>query len=127
MITIDDFSKIEIRIGTILEASKIPEGNKLIKLIVDFGGLDDAGEIVILPELTEKYANRHVRQIMSAIALFYPDPSVLVGKQIPIITNLESREFRGYKSQGMIMATDDENGVVLLLPERFVKAGTKLR
>ncbi len=126
MITLDDFVKIEIKIGTILEATKIPEGDKLLKLIIDFGDLNDAGEIEILTEIKEKYPNRHIRQVMSAIAEFYPDPSVLVGKQIPVITNLEPRKFRGYESQGMIMATDDEKGIVLLMPERHVKSGIKL-
>ena len=126
MITLDDFLKIEIKIGTILEATKIPEGDKLLKLIIDFGDLNDVGEIEILTEIKEKYPNRHIRQVMSAIAEFYPDPSVLVGKQIPVITNLEPRKFRGYESQGMIMATDDEKGIVLLMPERKVKSGIKL-
>jgi methionine--tRNA ligase beta chain len=68
MITIDDFKKIEIKIGTVIDAVKIPEGDKLLKLIFDFG--------------EEK------RQIMSAIAVFYPDPTILIGKQIAVITNL---------------------------------------
>ncbi len=126
MININDFSKIEIRIGTVLSAEKVPDADKLIKLIFDFGELENIGEITILPELAEKYPNKHVRQIMSAIAGFYPDPLVLIGKQIPVITNLEPRTFRGYESQGMIMATDDENGIILLVPERQVKPGMKL-
>jgi len=67
-----------------------------------------------------------VRQIMSAIAPFIPDPSVLVGKQIAVVTNLEPRKFKGYISQGMIMATDDENGIVLITPERKVEPGSKI-
>lgn len=126
MITLDDFIKIEIKIGTILEATKIPEGDKLLKLIIDFGDLNDVGEIEILAEIKEKYPNRHVRQVMSAISEFYPDPSVLVGKQIPVITNLEPRKFRGYESQGMIMAGHDESGLILLTPERKINPGVKL-
>lgn len=130
-INIDDFSKVDIRIGTILEAVKVPDADKLIKLIFDFGHqeIPDGNmieEIAILPELAEKYPGKHVRQVMSAIASFYPDPSVLVGKQIAVITNLEPRKFRGYVSQGMIMATDDDQGIVLLTPEKPVKPGSKI-
>lgn len=105
-ITIDDFAKVEIRIGTVLEAEKVPDADKLIRLQFDFGDEE--------------------RQVMSAIAEFYPDPSVLVGKQIAVCVNLEPRKFRGYESQGMIMATDNEEGVVLLTPEKIVKPGSKI-
>ncbi len=152
MITIDDFSKVEIRIGTVLEAVKVPEADRLIQLIFDFGTLeneipdqvrDDEGEIAsqvrndedpltgsgkmnYLPELVEKYPGRDVRQVMSAIAPFIPDPSTLVGKQIAVCVNLEPRTFKGYVSQGMIMATDNEEGIVLLTPEKPVKPGAKI-
>ncbi len=107
MITIDDFAKIEIKIGTVLEVVKVPEGDRLLKLLFDFGD--------------EK------RQIMSAIAEFYPDPSVLVGKQIAVCVNLEPRTFKGYESQGMIMATGDKDtGITLLVPEKPVEPGAKI-
>lgn len=107
MITIDDFSKLEIRIGTVLEAEKVPDADKLIKLLFDFGD--------------EK------RQIMSAIAPFISDPSALVGKQIAVCVNLESRKFRGYESQGMILATgNEEEGITFLVPEKSVKPGAKI-
>ncbi|HEV2340038.1 MAG TPA: hypothetical protein VGT05_04780 [Patescibacteria group bacterium] len=106
MVTFDDFTKLEIKVGTIIEATKIPQGDRLLQLIFDFGD--------------EK------RQIMSAIAAFYPDPSVLVGKQIPVITNLETRTLKGHVSQGMIMATDDENSIVFLVPEKPVKNGVRV-
>ena len=153
-ITIDDFSKVEIRIGTVLEATKVPDADKLFKLIFDFGpderseggrlqgeaadkgGLvTDSGQARMtndegfnpLPELVEKYPNRDVRQIMSAIAPFIPDPETLVGKQIAVCVNLEPRTFRGYVSQGMIMATG-ENAETLsfLVPEKKVEAGSKV-
>lgn len=138
MITIDDFAKVQIKIGTVLEAIKVPDADRLIQLIFDFGALPEAqpaaeGEvqapqeaITRLPELIEKYPGRDVRQIMSAIALFFPDPQVLVGKQIAVVVNLEPRKFRGYLSQGMIMATDDEQGIVLMTPERKVTPGAKI-
>ncbi len=105
-ITFDDFAKLEIRIGTILSAEKVPDGDKLLKLQVDFGD--------------EK------RQIMAAIALFYPDPEVLIGKQTPVVTNLEPRKFKGHESQGMIIATDNEEGIVLLTPEKKVPSGARV-
>lgn len=127
-IRIEEFAKVEIRIGMVLEAEKVPDADRLIRLIFDFGPLNpkETLEITLLPELQEKYPGKHVRQIMSAIAPFYPDPSVLVGKQIAVVTNLEPRKFRGYESQGMIVATDNEEGVVLLVPEKSVTPGAKI-
>ncbi len=107
MINIDDFAKLEIKIGKVVSAEKIPEGDKLLKLLVDFG--------------TEQ------RQIMSGIAEYYPDPNVLVGKQMPVLVNLEPRKFKGYESQGMIMAIDAGDGIVLLKPEKEVQNGSILR
>ncbi len=128
MITIDDFAKVEVRVGTLLEVTKVPEADRLLQLIFDFGPLPaEPLEIELLPELTEKYPGRQVRQIMSAIAGFFPDPSVLVGKQIAVCTNLEPRKFKGYVSQGMILALgDEETGLSLLIPEKPVEPGAKL-
>lgn len=107
MINIDDFKKVEIKIGKIISAEKIPEGDKLLKLVVDFG--------------TE------TRQIMSGIARFFPDPAVLVGRQMPFVTNLETRTMLGYESQGMILATDSPDGPVLLHPAVEVPAGSMIK
>lgn len=146
MITINDFAKVQIKIGTVLEATKVPDADKLIQLIFDFGALNsviasetkqspEEEEIAMsqsphnddmLPELVEKYPGRDVRQIMSAIAPFFPDPGVLVGKQIAVVVNLEPRKFRGYLSQGMIMATDDKQGIVFMTPEKKVTPGAKI-
>lgn len=146
-INIDEFSKVEIKIGTLLEATKVPDADRLLRLVFDFGPLptltptptesgstlsqeeneDKENEnIERLPELLEKYPGRDVKQIMSAIAPYIPDPSSLVGKQIAVCTNLEPRKFRGYMSQGMIMATDNEEGVVFMTPEKKVAPGAKI-
>ena len=106
-ITFEDFKKVEIRIGKIIAAEKISEGDKLLKLSVDFG--------------TE------TRQIMSGIAEFFPDPSVLVGRQAPFVTNLAPRTLRGYESHGMILATDGEKGIVLLHPAEEVLNGNLVK
>lgn len=108
MISFEDFAKLDIRIGTIISAEKIPEGDKLLKLIFDIG-------------------NDETRQIMSGIAEFYPDLSVLVGKQIPVLLNIEPRKLKGYESQGMIIAIDEGQGIAMLNPERKVESGSKVR
>ncbi|HET9946687.1 MAG TPA: hypothetical protein VFQ63_01355 [Patescibacteria group bacterium] len=129
MITIDDFAKVEIRIGTVLQATKVLDADRLIQLIFDFGDLSDpdSAEITRLPELVEKYPGRDVRQIMSAIAPFIEDPSTLVGKQIAVCINLEPRSFRGYQSQGMIMATgDNAETLSFMVPEKKVEPGSKI-
>jgi methionyl-tRNA synthetase len=129
MVTIDEVARIEIRCATILECEKVTDADKLLRLVCDLGPDDDSfdKDIVLMEELKVKYPGRHVRQIISAIAPFYPDPSVLVGKQIGIYSNLTPRMFRGYLSQGMIMATEDqEGGIVLLTPEKKVQEGSRV-
>ncbi len=106
-ITIEDFKKVEMKIGTILSAEKIPEGDKLLKLVVDFGS--------------------EQRQIMSGIAEFFHDPSVLVGRQAPFVVNLAPRVLRGHESQGMILATDGPEGIILLHPASSVPPGSLVK
>lgn len=96
MISIDDFKKTEIRIGLITAAEKVVDADKLLKLSVDFG-------------------EEKERQIISGIALYFPDPSVLVGVKCPFVTNLEPRVIRGLESQGMIMAANSGEGFFTLL------------
>ncbi len=107
MITIDDFKKVEIKMGKIISAEKIPEGDKLLKLSVDFGS--------------------ETRQIMSGIAKTFPDPSVLIGREMPFVTNLEPRTLLGYESQGMILACDSSDGPVLLHPDKEVLPGSMIK
>lgn len=107
MIDYDDFAKLDIRIGTIISAEKIPEGDKLLKLQVDMGD--------------------ETKQIMAGIAEFYTDPSELVSKQIPVLTNLKPRKLRGYESQGMMLATDAEGKPILLNPSEKVPNGSKVK
>jgi methionine--tRNA ligase beta chain len=104
MATIDDFKKLEIRIGKILSAEKIPEGDMLLKLSVDFGD--------------------KTLQIMSGIAEYFPDPGVLVGREAPFVVNLDPRRLKGHESQGMILATDNAEGIVLLHPAAEVPPGS---
>jgi methionyl-tRNA synthetase len=89
MITIEDFKKVDIVVGQILFAEKIPETDKLLKLSVDLG------------ESTP-------RTIVSGISLHFPDCSVLVGKKCMFVANLEPRTIRGIESNGMILAVSTD-------------------
>ncbi len=107
-IAIDDFAALDIRIGTVLEAERVPDTDKLVRFVVDLG--------------TEH------RQIVGGFAPSYPDPSVLVGTQVPVLTNLEARTIRGLESRGMVLAASTtENGPVALHPRSPVDPGTVVR
>ncbi len=106
MISFSDFKKLDIRIGEILEAEKVPDTDKLLRLLIDLG--------------SEK------RQIVTGMAEFY-DPLHLIGKQVPVLTNLEPRKFRGIESRGMILAVDVEGRPVLLHPDEKVPSGSIVR
>ena len=105
MINLDDFKKLDIRIGKIVSARKAEGTEKLLRLEVDFG--DALGK----------------RQVVSGIAKFY-DPETLIGKLCPFIINLEPRRFMGVESQGMIVAAAPEGKAVLLHPDQEVPEGT---
>lgn len=107
MITIDDFRKLDIKIGKVISAEKVPDADKLIKFVFDLGN--------------EK------RQIMAGIAEFFDDPSVLIGKEMPIVVNIEPRKFRGYESHGMIIAADVNGRPILLHPEEEIPPGSMVR
>lgn len=108
-ISIDDFKKVEIRIGHIQTAEKFVGTDKLLKLSVDFG-------------------EGRNRQILSGIALYFPEPSTLVGVKCAFCTNLEPRTIRGEVSEGMIMAGSTEDGIFTLLrADSATPAGTKIK
>ena len=85
MITIDDFKKVEIKIGEIISVENIEGSDKLLKLKVNFGD--------------------HERQVLSGIKAYFPEPQALVGKRYPFVTNLAPRTMMGLESQAMILAT----------------------
>lgn len=108
-ISYENFTKVEMKVGKILTAEKIPETDKLLKLSVDFG-------------------EEKVRQIVSGISLYFPDPSVLVGRNCLFVTNLEPRVIRGQESNGMILALSTEDGKFSLLePNKDIPIGTKVK
>ena len=110
MISYEDFKKVEIKIGKIISAEKIPDTDKLLLLKVDFGTatliVSDTAQITAETPLPneEKKEGRDVRQIISGIAPHFPDPSSLVGIKCAFVTNLAPRIIRGYESYGMILA-----------------------
>lgn len=83
-ISIDDFKKVEIRIGEVLSAEPLQGSDKLLKLKVHFGD--------------------HERQVLSGIKAYIPDPQTLVGKRYPFVTNLAPRMMMGLESQAMLLA-----------------------
>lgn len=105
--TIDDFQKIEIKVGTVISAVPVEGADKLYILQVDLN-------------------EEKPRQILSGIRE-YVQPEDLVGKQFPFVTNLAPRMLRGHESQGMILAGSDENGLALLNPSKSLINGTRLR
>jgi methionine--tRNA ligase beta chain len=108
MINIEDFEKIEIKIGRVVSVEKVVGADKLLKFVFDLG--------------TEE------RQILSGIAEFYPDLNALIGKEIPILINLEPRIIRGQKSEGMVLVAIAEEGrPVLLHPASDVPPGSQVR
>lgn len=105
MINFSEWKKLELRIGKILLVEKVENSDKLIKLQVDLG--------------------KEKRQIVAGIAEFFK-PKDLIGKEIPILVNLEPKMFRGVESKGMILAVDIEGRPVLLHPEKEIPPGSKI-
>ncbi len=121
MITYEDFKKIEVRVGKILSAEKIPDTDKLLKLSVDFAETKE-----VINEAGEKSVTPILRQIVSGISAYFPDPAVLVGKTCMFVTNLEPRMIRGFESNGMLFAiSDDKGNFSLLEPNQSIGPGTR--
>jgi methionyl-tRNA synthetase len=109
MISIEDFKKVDIAVGEILSAEKVPETDKLLKLSVDLG-------------------EGSPRQIVSGISLYFPDCNVLIGKKCMFVINLEPRTIRGLESNGMLFAVSDNEGRFSLLePNADMPAGARAK
>ena len=102
-IKFEDFKKLDIRIGKIISAEKVENADKLLKLKISFG--------------------KEKRQIIAGIAESY-SPEDLIGKQIPVLFNLETKKLKGLESQGMILAADSEGKPILLHPDKEVPPGS---
>ena len=106
VIDFEDFSKLDIRVGTILEAEKVAKTKKLLQLTVDVG-ID-------------------VRTIVSGIAESF-SPEDIIGQQVSVLVNLAPRKIRGVESQGMILMTDTPDGkLAFVAPERSIKNGQEV-
>jgi len=103
MISIDEFKKVELKVGRIEKVEEIPKSKNLYKLIVDFGG--------------EK------RQIVSGIKKYYK-PEELEGKQFVFVTNLQHAKIMGEVSEGMILAAVNDEDIALIRPDREIPNGT---
>ncbi|MBI4948150.1 methionine--tRNA ligase [Candidatus Berkelbacteria bacterium] len=106
-ISFEEFSKLDIRIGTVLSVEKVPETDRLLKFEFDFG--------------TEK------RTIIGGWAISYPEPEVLIGKQMPVLCNLEPRIIKGVESQGMVLSAVLQEQPIALFPEKAVGNGAVVR
>ncbi|MEK6852654.1 MAG: methionine--tRNA ligase subunit beta [Nanoarchaeota archaeon] len=106
-INLDDWKKIDIRVGKIKEAVNHPNADSLVILKVDLG--------------------KEVRQLVAGLKKHY-NRQDLKGKNILVLTNLKPVEIRGVKSEGMLLAAVDKSSdkVVLLAPEKDVSSGTRV-
>src|SRR5690606_36117610 len=106
-ITFDDFVKLDMRVGTILEAEKMPKADKLLILKVDVG-ID-------------------TRTVVSGIAESF-SPDDIIGKKVTVVTNLAPRKLRGVESQGMILMTENTDGKLVFVnpDENDVNNGTTI-
>lgn len=111
--TIDEFKNCDLRVGKVVTAERVEGSEKLLRLQIDLGEKDEAGE----PKM---------RQILSGIGKVYT-PEEMAGKQVVIIANLDPRMIMGFESQGMVLAASDADGrPVILTPAGEVASGTKI-
>ena len=104
---IDEFGKMDIRVGTVLECTKVPKADKLLQFLIDDG--------------------MNKRTIVSGIAKYYPNPEELVGKQVCFIANFEPRKLKGVTSEGMILSAEDKDGrLVVVTPSQPVAPGSNV-
>lgn len=103
-ISIEDFKKVEIKVGLIKEAQRIEKSNKLLRLKVDLG-------------------EGCLRQIISGIALDY-EPESLVGQMVCVVANLKPAKLMGEMSEGMILAVRDSDNLALISPTKEKIAGS---
>ena len=106
-VTIDEFARIDLRVGTILTAEPHPKADRLLVLKVDLG-------------------EPAPRQLVAGIRAAY-DPRFMPGKQIVVVANLKPAVLRGVESQGMLLAASDDDGLAVLAPGRRFAPGTKVK
>ncbi|MEO1958556.1 MAG: methionine--tRNA ligase [Nautiliaceae bacterium] len=107
IITIDEFFKVELKIGEVVEAEEVKKSKKLLRLLVDLG-------------------EEKPRQIIAGIKEYYK-PEELKGTQVCVVSNLKPAKLMGMVSEGMLLAAKDENGLSLIRPEKPKKVGTPVK
>lgn len=110
-ISMEEFSKVEVSIGRVASAERVPETDKLLRLMVDFGEIGADGA-------------PRPRQIISGINAYVSDPESLVDRQLAFVTNLAPRTIRGLESNGMLFAVGSDDTFAFLTPDREVPPGT---
>ncbi|MGB4520874.1 MAG: methionine--tRNA ligase subunit beta [Candidatus Omnitrophota bacterium] len=103
MASIDDFRKLELKVAEIKEVTEHPNADKLYIVTVDLGD--------------------KTKQLVAGIRPFYQKEE-LIGKQVVVVDNLEPAVLRGVESQGMLLAGSDENGIVIISPQKKLKLGS---
>ena len=106
-INYEQFSALDITLGTITAAEVVEDADKLLKLTVEVG-------------------EETPRQIISGIRMYFDSPAELVGRQCPFVLNLEPRVIRGLESQGMILAASYQETFALLEPHQQLPNGTRV-
>jgi methionyl-tRNA synthetase len=107
-IAFDDFAKLDLRVGTIVAAERVPKADKLLKLAIDIG-------------------EPQPRTVVSGIAMHYA-PEQLPGQQVVLVANLEPRKMRGVESQGMVLMAEDPAGkLVFVQPKEAIGPGAEVR
>ena len=107
MLTIDEFSRVELRVATVLSAEPHPNADRLLVLKIDLGN--------------------EQRQLVAGIRKHYA-PEELIGKRIIVVANLQPATLRGVESQGMLLAASDEEGrLSLVTPEKPVGVGARVK
>jgi len=108
VIAYDDFAKVDLRVGLVRSAEKVPKADKLLQLSVDVG-------------------EAAPRTIVAGIAAAYPDPQALVGRRIVVVANLEPRALRGITSHGMLLAAGEAPDLAVVMAGEGIAPGTKVK
>ena len=112
-VSFEEFKKMDMRVGKIMEVEPVPETDRLLRCQIDFGEVDETGA-------------KKLRQIISGIREAYPEYEKLIGNFALYIINLEPRTIKGFESNGMLMAVDGLLGkTVFLVPDAEVNPGAK--
>ncbi|MGA9116720.1 MAG: methionine--tRNA ligase [Bacteroidota bacterium] len=103
-VTLDDFARLDLRVGRVTQCERVPRSDRLLKLMVDVGG--------------------QTRQVLAGVARYY-EPEALVGKSVVVVFNLKPARLMGHESQGMVLAASDGEGrLVLVAPEGEIRPGS---